>query len=246
MLNVADKGIVTQQLSLRGSSLAQEMKQFSFYGRVCAMKGFLQALPKEVLCSKLHMLPAAAALSASHSSSSPSSYPAAQQSSSSPSSYPAPQQSNGSAPALSSLSLHIHSPQTDSTASSPANMSEGHAAAVQASHMHKTDSRRGHHTENDAAGSFSPNRNHTHESKSEEQHEQGYARVALPISQDRASKAGTASTAGTAGSVWMLLSDGALPACCAAVQQSTDAHHKFHAVSALAFCLDRIKQCLQV
>lgn len=44
----------------------------------------------------------------------------------------------------------------------------------------------------------------------------------------------------------MLLSDGALPACCAAVQQSTDAHHKFHAVSALAFCLDRIRQCLQV
>ena len=45
---------------------------------------------------------------------------------------------------------------------------------------------------------------------------------------------------------WSLLSDGALPACCAAVQASTDAHHKFHAVSALAFCLDRIKHCLQV
>ncbi|DBB01023.1 TPA: hypothetical protein ACH3X1_000923 [Trebouxia sp. C0004] len=44
---------------------------------------------------------------------------------------------------------------------------------------------------------------------------------------------------------WLLLSDGALPACCAAVQQSTDAHHKFHAVSALAYCLDKIKQCLQ-
>ena len=29
------------------------MQQFSFYGRVCAMKGLLQALPKDVLCAKL-------------------------------------------------------------------------------------------------------------------------------------------------------------------------------------------------
>ena len=224
----ADKGMVAQELSLRGSSLAEEMKQFSFYGRVCAMKGFLQALPKEVLCSKLHMLPAAA--------------PSASPSSSSPCSCPGPQQSNGSAPVLSGLSLHTHSPQTDSTASSPtANMSKDDIAAAEASHMHKTDTQH-ERTDSIATEAFTRGRLHTHESTSEEQTDQGYNCVALPVSQDRAGTAGAASTAG----VWMLLSDGALPACCAAVQQSTDAHHKFHAVSAVAFCLDRIKQCLQV
>lgn len=43
-----------------------------------------------------------------------------------------------------------------------------------------------------------------------------------------------------------LLSEAALPACCQAVVASTDAHHKFHSISALALCLERIKQCLQV
>ena len=240
-LCVADKGIVAQQLSLRGSSLAEEMKQFSFYGRVCAMKGFLQALPKEVLCSKLHMLPAAAP--------SASPYPT------SPSSCSALQQSNSSAPALSSLSVLAHPPQTDSTASpSTASMRKVHTAAVQASHMYKTDAQHV-QAETNAADDFTLGKHQTFESKTEEPSEQGFAHVALPVSQDRASTTGTAGAAGTAhiagaagtaGSVWMLLSDGALPACCAAVQQSTDAHHKFHAVSALAFCLDRIKQCLQV
>ena len=233
LLNVVDEGIVAQQLSQRQSSLAEEMKQFSFYGRVCAMKGFLQALPKEVLCSQLHMLPAAAPL-ASHSLSSPSSYSASNQ-------------SNSSVPASSSLSLLTHSPQTDSTAPSPtAGTSKDHAAAVQTSHAQKTDTQHGHAESDAAEASAHSGRYHTRESKLEEQREQGHIHVASQEGVSIAGTAGRAGTAGTAGSTWMLLSDGALPACCAAVQQSTDAHHKFHAVSALAFCLDRIKQCLQV
>lgn len=225
----ADEGIVARKLSLRGSSLAEEMKQFSFYGRVCAMKGFLQALPKEVLCSKLHMLPAVAP-SAPHCP--PSSSSGWKQ-----------DQSDSSAPSLSRLSLHTPSPQTDSTASCSADSrSTDHAAAAEASDTHKTDAQ----CERTGSGAA---QHLIHESGSEEQGKQKPRHEALPMSQDEASTAGTtrpAGTAGTAGSAWMLLSHGALPACCAAVQQSTDAHHKFHAMSALAFCLERIKQCLQV
>lgn len=228
----ADEGIVARKLSLRGSSLAEEMKQFSFYGRVCAMKGFLQALPKEVLCSKVHMLPSVAPL-ASHCP--PSSSSGSKQA-----------HSNSSAPSLSRPSLDTHAFQTDSTALSASDSrSTDHAAAAEASDTHKTDAQC-ERTGSDAAQHF------THDLRCEEQGKQKPHHDALPMSQDEASTAGTAGTAdsagtaGSAGSAWMLLSDGALPACCAAVQQSTDAHHKFHAMSALAFCLERIKQCLQV
>ena len=223
----ADEGIVARKLTLRGLSLAEEMKQFSFYGRVCAMKGFLQALPKEVLCCKLHMLPAVAPSAPHHP----------------PSSGSKQDQSNSSAPSLSRLSLHTAAPQTDSTASSASDSrSTYHAAAVEASDTHKTDAQC-ERTGGDAAQDL------IHELRSEEQGKQKQRYVGLPMTQDKASTAGTAGSAGTvdsAGSAWMLLSDGALPACCAAVQQSTDAHHKFHAMSALAFGLERIKQCLQV
>ena len=216
LLLLADKGIVAQHLSQRGSSLPQEMKQFSFYGRVCAMKGFLQALPKAVLCSRLHMLPAGSTSATHHASSSSSAWKH--------------NQSDSSAPDLSCVSLEAHTAETDGTASSSsANRSKDSTAADKASHAYRTDMQHGH-----AAEDLAAHTHHTHESNSEKHSRQEHPNVVQSTSQH------------LAGTAWMLLSDGALPACCAAVQQSTDAHHKFHAVSALAFCLERIKQCLQV
>ena len=241
-------GIVAQHLAQRGTCLAEEMQSFSFYGRVCAMKGLLQALPQEILCSTLHLLPTDAT---------PSSHASAH--------LCAVQQSQGKGSGSSTLSTSsldgthtagripaypeaqnagemngsgaLHTPWTDSDPASRAD------AAVQDSST--SDKRPG-------------------SSKSEVQNTRksvGIAEAAIQStaatagsadsagtadSAGSAGTAGSADSAGTAGKRWLLLSDCALPACCAAVQQSTDAHHKFHAMSALAYCLARVKQCLQV
>lgn len=165
-------GIVAQHLAQRNISLSQEMQQFSFYGRVCAMKGLLQALPEDLLCAQLQQL-SRTPVSDTHSDPTPASL--LQQG------------------ALSSR--------------------QGDHGSSGAQHMGSTSGQ-------------------VQEQGSSEAQQNGSARAS--------------SNRQAASHPWLLLSDGALPACCAAVQQSTDAHHKFHAVSALAFCLDRIKQCLQV
>ncbi|DBA69567.1 TPA: hypothetical protein ACH3X2_012764 [Trebouxia sp. C0005] len=164
-------GIVAQHLAQRNISLSQEMQQFSFYGRVCAMKGLLQALPEDLLCAQLQQL-SRTPVSDTHSDPTPASL--LQQG------------------ALSSR--------------------QGDHGSSGAQHMGSTSGQ-------------------VQEQGSSEAQQNGSARAS--------------SNRQAASHPWLLLSDGALPACCAAVQQSTDAHHKFHAVSALAFCLDRIKQCLQ-
>ena len=178
-LAAEEPGIVAQHLAQRNTSLPQEMKQFSFYGRVCAMKGLLQALPQDLLCAQLQQLLCTPG-SDTHSDPTPVSLP--QQGASS--------------------SRH------------------GDLGSSGAQHI------------GSASGELQePGSSEAQQGSSEAQ-------------QDDASRA--SSKRQEASNPWLLLSDGALPACCAAVQQSTDAHHKFHAVSALAYCLDRIKQCLQV
>lgn len=163
---------MAQHLAQRNTSLPQEMQQFSFYGRVCAMKGLLQALPEDLLCAQLQQL--------------------------------------------------SHTPVSD-THSDPTPMGLRQQGVLS--------SRQG------------------MQGSSGAQHVASASRELQDHGSSEAQQIGATRPSGKrqgASNPWLLLSDGALPACCAAVQQSTDAHHKFHAVSALAYCLDRIKQCLQV
>ena len=200
---------MAQHLAQRGTTLAQEMQQFSFYGRVCAMKGLLQALPKSVLCAQLHILPSTRASDAqpprqpgsAHNStasaveSSAAMQPEAAVAAGSPSKQGATTVSGG--PPQARDPVNVPKAASMSQASKQAKVQQASAPAELGDQLHDVT-------------------------------QQGE----VPI--------------GAAGLPWLLLSDGGLPACCAAVQQSTDAHHKFHAVSALAYCLDRIKHCLQV
>ena len=194
LLAAEEPGLVAQHLAQRNTSLSQEMKKFSFYGRVCAMKGLLQALPQDLLCAQLQQL-SRTPFSATHSDPTPASLP--QQGSS-----PSRQGRHGSSGTqhMGSASGELLREQGSSEAQQgSAEAQQGSSEAQQGSSEAQQD---------DARGAFSKQQGSSH--------------------------------------LWLLLSDAALPACCAAVQQSTDAHHKFHAVSALAYCLDRIKQCLQV
>ena len=186
-----EPGIVAQHLTQRNTSLPQEMKQFSFYGRVCAMKGLLQALPHDLLCAQLRQL-SCTPHSDTHSDTHPDTH-------SDTHSDPTP----------------VSIPQQDASSGR-----QGDLGSSGAQHMG---------------------------SASGELQDQGSSE-AQPGSTTAQQDDATRASSNQQGSrhPWLLLSDGALPACCAAVQQSTDAHHKFHAVSALAYCLDRIKQCLQV
>ena len=171
-LAAEEPGIVAQHLAQRNTSLPQEMQQFSFYGRVCAMKGLLQALPQNLLCAQLQQL-----------------------------------------------------------SCTPVSDTHSHPTPVSLPQQGASSSRQGDHGSSGAQ--------HVGSASGELQ-EQGSSEAQQDDATRRSGKRQGASHP------WLLLSDGALPACCAAVQQSTDAHHKFHAVSALAYCLDRIKQCLQV
>ena len=206
-LAAAEPGIVAQHLSESSTSLAQEMQQFSFYGRVCAMKGLLQALPEDLLCAKLHVLP-----NPQPDRSSPSASRA---------------HTNSVLPGSQASAPHTRwtdSPGSGDAVSSAMQTQVG-ALSAAASHARQTDT--------------TCPRAAAHQAQDKEQD--------LGVShseQDGATSPLGRSSLGSC--TWLLLSEGALPACCAAVQQSTDAHHKFHAVSALAYCLDRIKQCMQV
>ena len=193
LLAAEEPGLVAQHLAQRNTSLSQEMKQFSFYGGVCAMKGLLQALPQDLLCAQLQQL-SRTPFSATHSDPTPASLP--QQGSS-----PSRQGRHGS-----SGTQHMGSAAGELREQGSSGAQQGSAEAQQGSSEAQQGSSEA--QQDDARRAFSKQQGSSH--------------------------------------LWLLLSDGALPACCAAVQQSTDAHHKFHAVSALAYCLDRIKQCLQV
>ena len=220
------------------------MQQFSFYGRVCAMKGLLQALPKEVLCIRLQLLPAIL----------PSPLPTAPSQAPPPAPHQAPPlapfQADSSACAQASAATE---PRQDVDSLLPA-MSRTSLRTSQ--HSMDAEAPRTSRQEAQANGidlfsisqsQSAPNAAST-ESDASSQPTPKFTPDGQDVSThyDSAGTAGTAGSAGAVGTAWLLLSDGALPACCTAVRQSTDAHHKFHAVSALAFCLDRIKQCLQV
>ena len=231
----ADGGFVTQHLRRRHSSIASELKKFSFYGHICAMKGLLQALPAAILTAPL--------------------------------SVPL------SVPASDLITDTLLSPQSAQQAHDSSKASQaadiGTEASSQLQTEDKADNMR-HATPNDptwantqhhspAAGSNSshtisidlPSSTSTSQARSQTQ---GTAqvqpatnqKVAVQTDQPQIPHAQQSSKQSAVAASWSLLSDGALPACCAAVHASTDAHHKFHSVSALAFCLDRIKQCLQV
>ena len=161
------------------------------------MKGLLQALPKDLLCAKLHQLPAA-------SMAAPSASPCQQ----SPTTWQQDQR-------LSHTQRYGHA-LSDMQQADALSSRQQPQTLLDSSHAQQ-------------AGAV------TEEQQNKES----------PGPQQDGATRRSSSRHGEGG-VWLLLSDGALPACCAAVQQSTDAHHKFHAVSALAYCLDRIKQCLQV
>ena len=185
------------KLAEQGSSLAQEMKKFSFHGRVCAMKGLLQAVPQEVLTANLtsHGIHVPHAASASSSS-----------------------------------GVAISKTRTDANGACASHLSNGE-------------------TTSGATASCSHRAADGHAEQLEQPFVVSLEQSAVPPVSDRAAGGhaqGHGQMPAGAPRLWSLLSDGALLACCEAVRDSTDAHHKFHAVSALAFCLDRIKQCLQV
>ena len=195
------------------------------------MKGLLQALPKEVLCSSLHLSPTDAP-------------PASLQPSEA-------QPSRGRDSDSKTLStLPLGTPQTAGRIPShPVAQATDEMTGPQALHVPQTDPEPTATAATAVQDSATP---HQLADSSESEALQRSAGKPETATQSTAGTAGSAHPAGTAGSAhtagkaWLLLSDCALPACCAAVQQSTDAHHKFHAVSALAHCLARIKQCLQV
>lgn len=220
-----------QHLGRQHSSIASELKKFSFYGHICAMKGLLQALPATILTAPFSVLL--------------------------------------SVPASDLVTDTLLSPQSDQQAHLTQAADIGTEASSQLQTEDKADNMR-HATPNDptwantqhhppAAGSNSshtistdlPSSTNTLQARSQTQ---GTAQVqpatnqkgAVQTDQPQIPHAQQSSKQSAVAASWSLLSDGALPACCAAVHASTDAHHKFHSVSALAFCLDRIKQCLQV
>lgn len=169
---LAGDSIVMQHLAEQHTSLASEMKKFSFYGHICAMKGLLQALPPSILTVPL------TAGSSTHQGTAGTA-----------------EHADRNAPSLQADGSAATSAEADESAA-PSIFGEGSTAASL-----------------EADGSAAPS-----------------------IEAERS----------TAPRSWLLLTDGALPACCAAVVAATDAHHKFHAFSALALCLERVKQCLQV
>ena len=210
-----------RKLAQQGSSLAGEMRKFSSYGRVCAMKGLLQALPMDVLAAKLcidsHSMPDG---TLQHQT-----LPSSQSETAAKPQHYADKRSDGS------LLEHTAASSKGETA---IDTSRGTAAVKQLQ-------------KGGVAGSISiPMLNST---AVVEQHQNGdvpgKGGGSTPDS-GRDNHARVDPRASDSTRPWLLLSDGALPACCEAVRSSTDAHHKFHAVSALALCLERIKQCLQV
>ncbi len=226
-------GIVAQHLTQRNTSLPQEMQQFSFYGRVCAMKGLLQALPQDLLCAQLQQLsrtPATDTHSDTHLD---------------PASVNLPQQGVSS------------SRQEDHGSSGPEHVSSASGKLQEQGSSEAQQGSSGAHHMGNAFGELQE------QGPPEAQQGSLKAQQGSSGAQHMVSAAGELKDQGSSqaqqddttrasskrqgsSNPWLLLSDGALPACCAAVQQSTDAHHKFHAVSALAYCLDRVKQCLQV
>lgn len=192
----AGAGIVLNKLAQQGSSLAHEMKKFSFHGRICAMKGLLQAVPQEVLTANLTVNATHVQLSASASSS-------------------------RRGVAMFGTSHDVGRP------GAPQRSIGDTSGNASASGSHRT-----------AKGCADP---------LEQPPLQSTVQYLVPSGSDKAAGGHVQGVGQTrVPRQWSLLSDGALLACCEAVRDSTDAHHKFHAVSALAFCLDRIKQCLQV
>lgn len=224
-----------QHLAEQHSSLASEMKKFSFYGHICAMKGLLQALPSAVLTAPLR------------EATSPRSKSPATADSFQPSS-PVTAATAGNAAERQPSSPATAAPANDLQPNSPA--LADNPAGASSSHPDSCTT---------AADETSPRRSHPSVRQDEPAAKQDEGNSeAADQSDTQISPAHTAkSGAGQQPDIkdqygmavpgqWSLLSHGALPACCAAVHDSTDAHHKFHAVSALAHCLERLKQCLQV
>jgi len=216
---------VAQRLFQRSSTLVQEMQRFSFYGRICAMKGLLQALPKDLLCAQLH-----GSLSASRSDTQLDHY----------SSLSSLTVANNERHSVCDETMVSHAARTDAPVSSAAHQAESTPPldSSKASHVQHMDTQIDDTVPQPASTDGASSR----------QADQGSSQHSdlgsSDAQQDAASR--PVDRADNGRETWLLISDAALPACCAAVQQSTDTHHKFHAVSALAYCLDRIKQCLQV
>ena len=224
-----------QHLAEQHSSLASEMKKFSLYGHICAMKGLLQALPSAVLTAPLREATSPHSKSPATADSFQPSSPATAATAGAarklqPSSRATAASANGlqpNSPALAGTAPRASSSHPDSSTTA-ANKAPPRSS-------HPSDSQDEPSTRQDEAKSEAADQNDSqdspaHTAKSETGHQvdiRDQHGMAVP-------------------GQWSLLSHGALPACCAAVHDSTDAHHKFHAVSALAHCLERLKQCLQV
>lgn len=217
------------------------------------MKGLLQALPKDLLCAELYQLPPVPA-SAPHEP-----IAASLCNRESPSTW---QQDQGFNQRFNerfdqrfnerfNQRFNHNLSESQQALDRPIRQQNGRSSetqqAAESSHRQQGHALSDMHQADDLSSrqqTQTPETSHAQQAGGSPEKQQGQGRQSPNPQQDGATRrSGSIPREGIA---WLLLSDGALPACCAAVQQSTDAHHKFHAVSALAYCLDRIKQCLQV